>query len=102
MFSPAEFYPSERPAPTVDEALAEFPEDCDWTPSHGLKGRRLAPIVTPQAKTLHIDSDHSSALNGPATVATAIASSAPSGDPSTDAHMADHKVTTTIALSVTP
>ena len=50
----------------------------------------------------HIDSDHSSALNGPATVATAIASSAPSGDPSTDAHTADREVTTAIALSVTP
>ena len=38
-FSPTNLLPDESLAPNADETLAEFPEDRDWTPSSGLKGR---------------------------------------------------------------
>ena len=112
-FSPSELYPNERLAPNADKTGAEFPEDRDWTPSRGLKGRRLSPIVPPWAESVPINSNHTSASNGPATVATAIASSAKSGDSLSltttatahacdDAHMADYGFTSAIALPVTP
>jgi len=98
-FPPSELYPNERLAPNADKTLAEFPG--------------VSPIVPPRAKSAPINSNHTSASNGPATVATAIASSARSGDSSSltttatahacgDAHMASCGVTPAIALPATP